>query len=183
MRLGLGGEGAFVIRHLSFVMSGEAGSQGFDRWDVYRLSERMADRIWQVVSAWEPFAKDTIGKQLVRAADSVGANIAEGSGRYHYQDNRRFVRIARGSLYETRHWLRRAYARMLLPGAVVEELAEILNELGPRLNIYLRSIGAEGLKEDGPNGEDQPEPSPDDSWPLVFDSGEECDHSRNPSDK
>jgi four helix bundle protein len=57
------------------------------------------------------FAKDTVGKQMVRAGDSIGANIAEGSGRGSFQDNRRFIRIARGSLYETMHWLRRANNR------------------------------------------------------------------------
>ena len=58
-------------------------------------------------------APDTIGKQIVRAADSVCANIAEGRGKYNDQDNRRFVKIARGSLYETISWLRLAYARQL----------------------------------------------------------------------
>jgi four helix bundle protein len=52
--------------------------------------------------------------QIVRSADSVGANIAEGSGRYSYQDNQCFVKIARGSLNETIHWLRLDGARNLL---------------------------------------------------------------------
>ena len=51
--------------------------------------------------------KETIGKQLFKAADSIGANILEGTGRGSFQDNRRFVKIARGSLNETQHWLRR----------------------------------------------------------------------------
>ena len=65
-----------------------------------------ADEIWRVVTCWPNFAKDTLGKQLVRAIDGVAPNIAEGSGRHSYQDNRWFVRIARGSLNETQHWLR-----------------------------------------------------------------------------
>jgi four helix bundle protein len=86
-------------------------------------------------------AKDTVGKQLVRAVDSVGANIAEGSGRGTYQDNRRFVRIARGSLYEVRHWLRRAYSRGLLDEENTLSTKLLLRELMPKLNAYLRSIG------------------------------------------
>jgi four helix bundle protein len=49
-----------------------------------------------IVVKWSVFARDTVGKQLVKAADSVGANIAEGTGRGTFVDNRRFVRIARG---------------------------------------------------------------------------------------
>ncbi len=35
-----------------------------------------------------------MGQPIVRSADSFGANIAEGQGRYSYQDNQRFVKIA-----------------------------------------------------------------------------------------
>ena len=78
---------------------------------------------------------------MIRAADSIGANIAEGTGRGSFQDNRRFVRIARGSLYETRHWLRRAHARHLMSVEEVKAVKPILDELGPKLNAYFRSIG------------------------------------------
>lgn len=114
---------------------------GFDELRVYQLSERMSDAIWDIVSAWEYFAKDTVGKQLVRSADSIGANIAEGTGRGSYQDNRRFVKIARGSLYETRHWLRRAHKRKLLTANQTDSLKPMLEELAPTLNAYLKSIG------------------------------------------
>ena len=116
-------------------------SRSFEDLEVYRLSEKLSDQIWKYVSVWEYLAKDTIGKQLIRAADSVGANIAEGSGRGSYQDNRRFVKIARGSLYEVRHWLRRAFVRDLLDREQVQALKPLLEELAPRLNAYLRSIG------------------------------------------
>ena len=114
--------------------------RGFENLEVYRLSERISDDLWGMVGRWKNFAKDTVGKQLVRAADSIGANIAEGEGRFHYKDNCRFIRIARGSLNETRHWLRRAFRRNLLTAAQVERLKPLLNELAPRLNAYLRSI-------------------------------------------
>jgi four helix bundle protein len=86
-------------------------TKGFEELQVYQLAEKLADEIWQIARQWERFAKESVGRQIVRSADSIGANLAEGVGRNSFQDNRRFVRIARGSLYETRHWLRRAYKR------------------------------------------------------------------------
>jgi four helix bundle protein len=112
----------------------------FENLRIYELSEKLADRIWDSVLRWDAFAKDTVGKQLVRAADSIDANIAEGSGRGSSQDYRRFLRISRGSLYETLHWLRRAYKRRLLTAKQTSELRSIISELSPTLNAYLRSV-------------------------------------------
>jgi four helix bundle protein len=113
----------------------------FENLQVYRLAERLADEIWRLVQGWQNLARDTVGKQLIRAADSIGANIAEGAGRGTYQDNRRFVRTARGSLYEVKHWLRRAWHRELISQQQVDVLKPLLDELAPRLNAYLKSIG------------------------------------------
>lgn len=113
----------------------------FEHLRVYQLAEKLADEIWSVVLKWEYFPRDTVGKQLVRAADSIGANIAEGVGRGSFQDNRRFVRMARGSPKETKHWLRRAHQRGLLDKETVAKLRPITDELAPKLNAYLRSIG------------------------------------------
>ena len=113
----------------------------FENLEVYQLAEKLANEIWYIVKEWDYFTKDTIGKQLVRAADSISANIAEGRGRYNFQDNRRFVKIARGSLYETISWLRLAYARQIVTNQQVSKFKPIIDELSPRLNAYLNSIG------------------------------------------
>jgi four helix bundle protein len=113
----------------------------FERLKVYQMAETLADSIWTIVRKWDYFARDTVGKQLVRAADSVGANIAEGTGRGSFKDNRRFVRTARGSLYETTHWLRRAFNRDLLTAEQVARLKPVMENLSPMLNGYLKSIG------------------------------------------
>ncbi|MBC8029191.1 MAG: four helix bundle protein [Pyrinomonadaceae bacterium] len=114
----------------------------FEKLRVYRLSEKLADELWKTVTGWSYFERDTVGKQLVRAGDSIGANIAEGSGRGTFLDNRRFVRMARGSLNETKHWLRRAHKRSLLTAAQTTKLKPMVDELAPMLNAYLNSIGA-----------------------------------------
>lgn len=117
------------------------GRTNFETLEVYRLAEWLADEVWSVVAGWDPFARSTVGGQLVRAADNIGANIAEGYGRGSAQDHRRFIRTARGSLNETQHWPRRAYSRNLLTEEQVSRLKPLVDELGPRLNAYLRSIG------------------------------------------
>ncbi|HXT62239.1 MAG TPA: four helix bundle protein [Pyrinomonadaceae bacterium] len=118
----------------------------FENLRIYQLSEKLADQVWNAVTRWDSLAKDTVGKQLVRAADSIGANIAEGSGRGSSQDYRRFLRMSRGSLFETLHWLRRAYLRKLLTSAQTKELRVIVNELSPTLNAYLRSVSASATR-------------------------------------
>ncbi|HXU36295.1 MAG TPA: four helix bundle protein [Blastocatellia bacterium] len=113
----------------------------FENLKVYQLSEVLADEIWDVVMGWDRFARDTVGGQIVRAADSIGANIAEGSGRGSFQDNRRFIRMARGSLKETQHFLRRAYKRKLLNESQITRIKPLIDNLAPMLNGYLSSIG------------------------------------------
>src|SRR5262249_29833270 len=94
----------------------------FEELKVYKISEALADAIWKAVIEWHHLPRDTVGKQIIRSADSIGANIAEGAGQGTYASNKRFVRMARGSLNETRHWLRRAYCRKLLSDRQVAEL-------------------------------------------------------------
>jgi four helix bundle protein len=117
------------------------GTPAFEELEVYRLAEVLADDIWRTALAWNSFAGATIGTQVVRSADSIGANIAEGYGRAAMKDNCRFIRIARGSLNETIHWMRRAYCRGLLTEAETVQLKSRFDELAPRLNAYLRSVG------------------------------------------
>ena len=112
----------------------------FEDLRVFQLAEKLADEIWDIVSGWEYFAKETVGKQLVKSADSIGANIAEGSGRGTPKDNKRFIRISRGSYNETKYWLRRARRRNLIDEAQSMHFGKMIDELGPSLNAYLNSI-------------------------------------------
>lgn len=116
------------------------GKSDFENLRVFQMAERLADEVWDAVKRWDGFSKRTVGQQIVRAADSVGANIAEGAGRGSYAGNRRFVQIARGSLYEVKFFLRRAHRRGLLTEAQIASLRPLIDELAPTLNAYLRSL-------------------------------------------
>ncbi|MEW6326708.1 MAG: four helix bundle protein [Thermodesulfobacteriota bacterium] len=114
---------------------------GFENLRVYRLAEEIADIAWSVVTKWDRLPQDTLGKQLINSADSIGANIAEGTGRGSFADNRRFAKIASGSLFELKHWLRRAYKRELLSETEVASFQGLIKELTPKLSAYINSIG------------------------------------------
>jgi four helix bundle protein len=99
---------------------------------AYTLSTQLADHLHAEALEWSSFDLWTVGVQLVRAADSVGANIAEASGRQTNPDQRRFLLIARASL-ETEHWIARGRTRGFLPTGsfdeTVQEVARTLNGL------------------------------------------------------
>ena len=105
---------------------------------AYRLASEIADELAFLVGTWTPFDKWSFGMQLVRAADSVAANIAEATGRWHEPDKRRLLYVARGSLYETEHWLVRAKARRLFDS---DELAARLDEVARTLNGLIKHPG------------------------------------------
>ena len=81
---------------------------------VYGKAISLADDLRPRILTWESFDRWTLGVQLMRAADSVGANLAEAFGRETDADRVRFLVIARGSATETEYWLERALPRGLL---------------------------------------------------------------------
>ncbi len=106
--------------------------------EVFRLAERICDRLYTLVQDWGEFDKKTAGDQLVRAADSIGANIAESYGRFGYGEQLQFLYYARGSLYESKYWVRRAQTRRLLPAETCMNALAVLDGLAAKLNAYIR---------------------------------------------
>ncbi|HKG36675.1 MAG TPA: four helix bundle protein [Solirubrobacterales bacterium] len=86
----------------------------FENLIAYQQAVSLADDLREVIRDWPNADLWTLGVQLVRAADSVGANIAEGFGRGSNAEENRFLLIARGSANETQHWIERAFARSLI---------------------------------------------------------------------
>ena len=108
----------------------------FEELRVLGAVETIADDVWQLVLGWDPFPREVIGGQLAQAADSIGANIAESFGRFHYGEKLQFLYYARGSLFETKYWLNRAHARGLIPSDRVEEFASQLSDIARQINAF-----------------------------------------------
>lgn len=124
-------------------------SANFDDLQILKAAETIADSIWNRVVQWDEFARDVVGKQLARAADSLGANIAEAFGRFNYGEKLQFLYYARGSLFETKYWLNRTQARGLIQSSEVQEYVDGLTSLARQLNAFasgLKTVRAEQPK-------------------------------------
>jgi len=73
----------------------------------YKTAMETGDNIWDIVDKGDFFNEDTLGKQFVKAADSIALNIAEGYGRFFYKENKNFNYYSRGSGFEWASCLRK----------------------------------------------------------------------------
>ena len=108
---------------------------------VYQLAMDIGEKVWKFVRSWDYFSKDTVGKQLLRAADSIAANLSEGYGRFFYKENRQFCYYSRGSLQETKTWIRKSRNRNLIDDKDFQSLSRDLDNLSVKLNNYIKTIG------------------------------------------
>jgi four helix bundle protein len=108
----------------------------FEDLRILKIAEEMADSIWKQVVEWEPFPRDVVGKQLARSADSIGANIAESFGRFHFGEKAQLLYYARGSLFEIKYWLNRARERTLIPPLEANPYTSCLTDLARQLNAF-----------------------------------------------
>jgi four helix bundle protein len=107
---------------------------------ILKVAEEVADAIWDRVNEMNEFSKDTLGKQMVRAADSIGANLAEACGRFHFGDKLQFLYYARGSLFETKYWINRAARRDLISDREAKATIEALSSLARQLNAFVKGL-------------------------------------------
>jgi four helix bundle protein len=108
--------------------------------EVYQKALMFSNMIWEIVVKWDYFKKKTVGDQLVRAADSISANIAEGYGRFHYKENLHFCYYARGSYEETKDWLRKSYKRNLITESEKDSIENFIVAFPKQLNSYIKYI-------------------------------------------
>ncbi|ODU52298.1 hypothetical protein ABT09_02830 [bacterium SCN 57-13] len=81
--------------------------QPMEETDLFRVFNDLAKEAWDLTLAWPALAQDILGKQFVRAIDSVGANLVGGDGRYSDAEALHFFEFARGSAREADQMLKR----------------------------------------------------------------------------
>jgi len=111
-----------------------------EKLGVYKLARRLSKVAWQIYERIDWRIKKIMGEQFVESTDSVGANIAEGYGRFHYLDKVKFYYNARGSLLESRHWFDLLGERELLEKKEELDYLECYRQLRPGLNALINSV-------------------------------------------
>jgi len=126
----------------SFEVVGTAAKPSisdFKDLEVWKVARELRTAIYRVARLLPDFEKYGHASQLRRAATSVTANIAEGYGRYSYQENAQFCRQARGSLYELRDHLTTCADEHYLSEGRSVELERLAHRVIQLINGYIRS--------------------------------------------
>jgi len=106
--------------------------------EVYKLATKISDIGWKIYQEFDWRIKKIIGDQFIESVDSVGANIAEGYGRFHYLDKIKFYYNAGGSLLEAKHWLNLLLERRLVDnGRNIGDLNDKFDKMNFKLNRFI----------------------------------------------
>lgn len=110
-----------------------------DKLETYKKARELSGVSWIIYGTLEWQMKKILGDQFIESTDSVGANIAEGYGRFHYLDKVKFYYNSRGSLLESRHWFDLLVERKLAKQEFIKKYLEIYVELRLGLNALIKS--------------------------------------------
>ncbi|MBV6395238.1 MAG: hypothetical protein HFACDABA_00813 [Anaerolineales bacterium] len=127
---------------------------GLEKLDVWCKAQDFAVRVHKEVLPFLPSdEKWALASQIRRASQSIPANIAEGHGRFYFQDNVRFCYIARGSLEETLSHINYAFKVGYVPGALYKTLVTDGENLNRLINGYIGFLkkSKQGASEPGAN--------------------------------
>ena len=110
--------------------------------EVYQLAIEISRLAWEIYNRLPKEQQYSQGRQFLEAADSVGANIAEGYGRFHYKDSLKFYYNSRGSLFETKHWNSLLNQRDMITEDMYLKMKDLIEKVQLKLNNFINSIKA-----------------------------------------
>jgi len=111
-----------------------------EKLETYKYTLKLSQIAWEIYNKLNWQAKKTTGDQFLEATDSIGANIAEGYGRFHYLDKIKFYYNSSGSLLESRHWFELINKRNLIKDDKLKDnYLETYKKIRPLLNGLINS--------------------------------------------
>ena len=113
------------------------GYKSFEELEVYKAAREFRKKIYKLIKGLPPEEKYNLDGQMRRASVSLTNNIAEGHGRYHFQENIQFCRISRGSLMELIDDLNTCIDEEYFPLDYLEELKSEGYTVNKMLNGYI----------------------------------------------
>ena len=114
--------------------------------EIYQISRKISAMAWKIYEKMHWQTKKTMGDQWITSIDSIGSNIAEGFGRYHYLDKNKFNYNARGSLLEAVHWTELLGERNKITIDQFKLFVSEFEKLYPKLNKYIKSTKEQAKK-------------------------------------
>lgn len=111
----------------------------FTDLQVWRLARELRKLSYSLMCGFPSEKRYVLSSQLRRAAISITANIAEGFGRYSYQENLQFCRQARGSAFEVRDHLTTALDANYITPELYKKADALSQRVIQTLNGYIRS--------------------------------------------
>ena len=122
-------------------MPGEYESQfGLDSFELYNRARAFRKDIYRLIRDLPAAEKYCLAPQMQRAAISVSNNVAEGHGRWHFQENIQFCRTTRGSVEELIDDLNICLDEAYIDETIVLKLKDQAQSLIARINSYIRYL-------------------------------------------
>jgi len=121
----------------------------FYEMPVYKTCRAFRKKVTELARKYFPKSEEfQLKAQLLNAARSVTANIAEGFGRFHYQENIQYCRQSRGSLTESMEHMITAYDDNFISKQLLAEINSDYKECLAALNSYIRYLKSAKLRVD-----------------------------------
>jgi len=108
--------------------------------EVYIIARELSRLAWSNINILSGKFRYHPGNQFIRSADSVGANISEGYGRFGFKDKIRFCIIARGSLFESIHWVEILNEQKMISSTLGQQYKELAFKELKMLNNYIKYL-------------------------------------------
>lgn len=111
--------------------------KGLDQLKIYQVAREIGTLIYEIYPTLPRYVQFSHGDQAIRAAGSIGANIAEGYGRFTHKDRIRFLRISRASAYELKHWVSVIHELRLIDSKKYNKLIRLITREIYLINRYI----------------------------------------------